>query len=154
MGLSPFLLWNVQLVLSLMNWAKLEFPRTFLPWTAAHNRPRVAKNMPLDTNTKLAAVRSGNIFFNHIHTVIWKHFIVSSRVIALITLFTCLLLSGIFAKLCQSIFQRPIARYLLCRSSVVDVTINSTSIKSSTVRNLTYHIIGESLWCWQPLGTC
>ena len=35
------------------------------------------------------------------------------------------------------------------------VTINSTSIKpSSKVRNLTYYIFGESLWCWQPLGTC
>ena len=33
------------------------------------------------------------------------------------------------------------------------VTINSTSIKPSIkVRNLTYHIFWESLWCRQPLG--
>ena len=40
-------------------------------------------------------------------------------------------------------------------SSSLFVTINSTSIKPSIkVRNLTYYIFGESLWCWQPLGTC
>ena len=42
-----------------------------------------------------------------------------------------------------------------CRlSSSRFVTINSTSIKPSVkVRNLTFYIFGESLWCWQPLGT-
>ena len=35
------------------------------------------------------------------------------------------------------------------------VTINSISMKPSVkIRNQTYYIYGESLWCWQSLGTC
>ena len=48
-----------------------------------------------------------------------------------------------------SIFIRSVGQ----SSSSRFVTINSTSIKPSIkVRNLTYHIIGESLWCWQPIA--
>ena len=55
------------------------------------------------------------------------------------------------AKLCLPTFPRQIALYSPgCRlSSSRFVTINSTSIKPSIkVRNLTYYIFGESLWCW------
>ena len=52
--------------------------------------------------------------------------------------------SELFAKLCQSIFQRQIALYSPgWLSSSRFVTINSTSIKPSIkVRNLTYYIFG------------
>ena len=63
-----------------------------------------------------------------------------------------------FCKTLPFHLPEQIALYSPCRSSSSSsrfVTINSTSIKPSVkVRNLTYYIFGESLWCRQPLGTC
>lgn len=62
----------------------------------------------------------------------------------------------LIAKLCHSIiFQRQIAVYshLVCWLTLNTMNFASTN-PSIKVRNLTFYIFLESLWCRQRLGTC